>query len=317
MTVNEHLGELHCLPTFDFPPPGKDKELPDPESVAWRLSVDVYGDTTESYEEVWQRFLKTVDPARVRALVIGPWGEPYDDNSANVIRRICEAKDQLTALVAVFIGDLVVEESEISWIEQSDVTPLLKAYPDLEELGVRGGSGLLFPAVRHEKLRTLAFETGGLPGEVVRGVIASELPALECLELWLGVPEYGGDSTVADLAPLLAGGRFPKLRHLGLQNSPLEDEIAAAVAQAPVVAQLSSLSLSMGMLSDEGAEALLNGQPLTHLDQFDLRHHFLTEPMMRRLKQTLEAAGVDVDVSEQETPDTWDGEEHRYVAVSE
>jgi hypothetical protein len=319
MRVNDHLDELHCLPVFDFPAAGAQGELPAAGAVAWRLSVEVYeADRPETFEQMWQRFLETVDPAGVRALVIGQWEEAYEEDSGRLIELITEARDRLTGLVAVFVGDMVSEECEISWIMQSDVTRLLEAFPGLEELGVRGGAQLVFPPVRHERLRTLAFETGGLPAQVVQGVVASELPALEYLELWLGVEEYGGDATVADLAPLLAGGRFPRLRHLGLQNSELQDEIAAAVAAAPVVAQLSSLSLSMGVLSDAGAEALLSGQPLTHLEQLDLHHHFLSDPMVKRVKEALEPSGVEVDLSGQEEPELWEeDEEWRYVAVSE
>lgn len=311
-----HLQELHDLPTFDFPLPGAEGELPEPGTVAWRLVLNWWDDSTnENYEEMWDRFLRTVDPARVEALIIGQWGES-DDDSGTVVEQLVAARDRLTALKAVFIGDMECEECEISWIKQSDVTPILDAYPALREFGVRGGTDLRFPAVKHDGLRTLRFEAGGLPGEVVRGVAASELPALEHLELWLGVEYYSGDATVADLAPILAGGHFPALRHLGLQDSELQDEIAAAIASAPVVAQLDSLSLSMGALTDAGAEALLNGQPLTHLKRLDLSHHFLSDAMTDRLGGTLASEGTVVDLSDQQTPDP-SHDEGRYVAVSE
>lgn len=318
MSHVEHLQELHGLPAFDFPAPGARQELPAAGAVAWRLSVNPWeSDAKETFTQVWDRFLDTVDTAAVRAVVVGQWGEPYDNDSGVIVRQLVEARERLTALEAVFIGDLEMEEAEISWIEQSDVTPVLDAYPRLEVLGVRGGSGLRFPTVRHQRLRTLRFEAGGLPGEVVRGVAASELPALEHLELWLGVEEYGGDATVADLAPVLAGGRFPALRHLGLRNSEIQDEIAAAVAAAPVVAQLSSLDLSLGVLTDEGVTALLAGQPLTHLNWLDLHHNFVTEPVAERVKAALEPSGVEVDLSEPGDEDEWDGEIHRYTAVAE
>ncbi|MGP4086577.1 STM4015 family protein [Streptomyces sp. KR55] len=318
MSHVEHLQELHGLPAFDFPEPGAGRELPEAGAVAWRLAVDPYRDSSEEgFGDLWKRFLDSVDPTGVRAIVVGQWGEPYDNDSSGIVQRLVDARDRLTALRAVFIGDLEMEEAEISWIEQSDVTPVLEAYPLLEEFGIRGGTGLRFPAVRHKHLRTLCFEAGGLPGEVVRGVAASELPALEYLEMWLGVEEYGGDTTVADLAPLLAGGRFPALRHLGLQDSELQDEIAAAVASAPVVAQLESLSLSMGTLTDTGAEALLQGQLLTHLKRLDLHHHFLSEAVADRVRTAFGSAGTEVDLSEHQTPHRWRDEEWRYVAVSE
>lgn len=319
MSDVEHLQELHGLPAFDFPDPATHRELPEAGTVAWRLAVDPYADTSEEeFGELWDRFLASVDPAGVRAIIMGQWGEAYDDDSSDIVRHLVDARDRLTALRAVFIGDLEMEQAEISWIEQSDVTPVLEAYPLLEEFGIRGGTGLRFPAVRHKHLRTLRFEAGGLPGEVVRGVAASELPALESLDIWLGVEEYGGDATMADLAPILAGGRFPALRHLGLRNSEIQDEIAAAVAGASVVAQLTSIDLSLGVLTDEGVSALLDGQPLTHLERLDLHHNFVTEPVAERIREALKSSGVQIDLSE--PGDSWEDDEgvvHRYTAVAE
>lgn len=314
-----HLKELHGLPAFDFPEPDGGTELPGADAVAWRFSVDPYDGSPDDFADVWDRFLTTVDTSRVRALIFGQWGEAYGNDSSGIVERLVAVKDRLTCLQAVFIGDLEQEESEISWIEQSDVTPVLNAYPALREFGVRGGSGLRFPDVRHEHLRSLTFEAGGLPAQVVRGVASSQLPCLERLEMWLGVTEYGGDAIVDDLAPILAGGRFPALRHLGLRNSEIQDEIAAALASAPVVTQLISLDLSLGVLSDEGAGALLEGQPLTHLKRLDLHHNFLTEPVAARLRAALEPSGVEVDVSRTGYEDEWeeDGVLQRFTAVGE
>ncbi|MDJ0346031.1 STM4015 family protein [Streptomyces sp. H10-C2] len=318
MSAVEHLHELHGLPAFDFPGPDSKDELPAPDAVAWRLTADPHDDDSdEEFGDVWDRFLDTVDPSRVRAIIIGQWGEAYEEDSTGIVEDLVDAKHRLTALEAVFIGDLEPEQAEISWIEQSDVTPVLAAYPELREFGARGGTGLLFPAVRHEHLRTLTFEAGGLPADVVRGVAASELPALEYLELWLGVEEYSGDATIADLAPILAGTRFPALHHLGLRNSEIQDEIAAAVASAPVVARLTSLDLSLGVLTDNGAAALLAGQPLTHLQWLDLHHHFLSDPIAQRLRDALEPSGVEVDLSEPAEPWNSEGVVHRFTAVAE
>ncbi|GAA5010331.1 hypothetical protein GCM10025734_54070 [Kitasatospora paranensis] len=147
---------------------------------------------------------------------------------------------------------------------------------------------------------------------MVRALGESDLPALTDLDVWLGVDEYGGDHTLDDLAPLLTGARLPALRRLGLQNSEYQDDIAAAVARAPVVARLEHLALGMGVLTDEGAAALLEGQPLTHLASLDLHHHYLSDGMQQRLTEAL--PGVDVDLSEADDPED---EEDRYVAVSE
>ncbi|WP_405983890.1 STM4015 family protein [Streptomyces sp. NBC_00872] len=315
MTISGHLQELHGLPAFDFPAADAKAELPAPGSVAWRISVDSY-EAEEQWEAAFARFTEAVDTTRVGALIVGSWSDAYESGPEPVIEALVAARDRLPALRALFLADIVGEECEISWINQGLVTPLLDAFPELVEFGVRGGQELRFPAVRHERLRSLTIETGGLNAGVVRGVGASELPALEHLDLWLGVSEYGATTEVADLAPILAGSRFPRLRHLAVRNSEIQDEIAIALAGAPVVAALEILDLSMGTLGDVGAEALLSGQPLTHLKKLDLHHNYLSEALRERVLATLGAAGVEVDLEESGDVDD-DDEGFRYTAVSE
>ncbi|MFJ2032042.1 STM4015 family protein [Streptosporangium sp. NPDC087985] len=285
-------------------------ETPAADRVAWRISADVYG-AKESFEQQFARFLEKVDTSEVRAIVVGGWEDAYENDSSKTVGLLAANASRLPALRSLFFGAIPSDECEISWIRQSDITPLLEAFPLLERLEVRGGSGLRLRPVRHDNLRVLRFEAGGLPAEVVRAVAACDLPALEYLELWLGVSEYDGDASAADLAPILSGESLPALRHLGLQDSEIQDEVAAAVAAAPVVARLESLALSMGVLTDEGAEALLSGQPLTHLKRLDLHHHYLTDEMVKRVEAAF--PGVEVDLSEREEPD----EDWRYVAVAE
>ncbi|MFG2003156.1 STM4015 family protein [Spirillospora sp. NPDC048911] len=310
MSIYDHLVEYAGLLiepfTEDTAPDG---EFPEPGGVAWALRTSFDED---AFDNVFAAFLERVDTTEVTALVIGYWGASYDKEVADPVALLAGAADRFPKLRALFLGDITPEESEISWIEHTDVSPLLAAFPLLERFEVRGGQGLRLDPFRSETLRVLRFESGGLPASVVRAVGASDLPNLEQLDLWLGVDEYGGDATIGDLAPVLSGERLPALRHLGLEDSELQDEIAAAVAGAPVVARLESLSLAMGMMTDDGAESLLSGQPLTHLKRLDLHHHFLSDAMMERVRAAL--PGVEVDLSEQETPedDDW-----RYVAVSE
>ncbi|MEU3048157.1 MULTISPECIES: STM4015 family protein [unclassified Streptomyces] len=317
MTIGDHMKEWGGLPVADFAGPGAQPPAPLPEAgaVAWRISADVY-DGEESWPESFARFLRSVDASRVRALVVGGWWtEDCDTANTELVELLVAAADRLPALRALFVGDVTYEECEISWIHQSDMGPLLRAYPRLEEFGVRGGEGLAFPPLAHSALRRLRIETGGLSKEVVRGVAASELPALEDLDLWLGTSWYGADAEVADLEPFLSGARLPSLRRLALRNSEIQSEIAAALAGAPVVARLSELDLSMGTFGDEGAAALLEGQPLTHLARLDLHHHFLSPEVAGRLRSALEPYGVEVDLSD--GIEERGGREERYTAVAE
>ncbi len=179
----------------------------------------------------------------------------------------------------------------------------------MEQFHVKGGTGLSLGTPRLEQLKSLVIETGGLGAGVVREVWAAHLPALEHLELWLGDTGYGGDATVGDIRPIFTEPLFPKMTYLGLRDSEIADEIAVAIADAPVLRQLHTLDLSLGTLGDAGAEALLASPVVAGLKKLDLHHHYCSEEMTAKL-QTL---GLEVDVSEREKEDEYG----RYVAVSE
>jgi hypothetical protein len=339
MTIDAHVDSFADRPVVQVPADGPLPAVDGP--VAWRIDGfdddDGFEDRlSPGFRDAFARFLDLVEAAgeTVRALVIGSWG--YAAFSPAPIAQLCEAAERLPHLEALFLGDIVSEECEISWMKVGDVSPLLTAYPGLEVLRVRGGEDFRFSPVRHERLRRLEVQSGGLGRDFVRAVLGSELPALEELELWLGTDGYGGDTTVADLAPLLAGDLFPALRRLGLRNAEIADDLAKALATAPVVRRLAALDLSLGTLGDRGALALAGGQPLTHLSKLDLHHHFLTDAGVAAIEAAL--PGVRVDLSDRQEEDEhdededdeglgdddeeWDGlaherHPHRYTAVSE
>jgi hypothetical protein len=308
MTIHEHLTHFAGLPVREFP--GAAADLPAAGEVAWRLTNDE--DDEGRFGVLFEEFLDGVDTERVTHLVIGCWTITLSPRDPYPPDLLIKAADRFPALRALFLGDIVMEQQEISWIEHDDLTPLLQAFPGLERFEARGSMGLGLRPFRSDALKVLRLESGGLPARIVRAVGGSELPALEHLDLWLGSQNYEGDAGVPDLAEILAGERLPALRHLGLENSEITDELAAAVAGAPVVARLESLSLAKGVFGDAGAEALLSGQPLTHLRRLDLHHHFLSEPMQERLRAAL--PGVEVDLSEPQRPA---GPDQRYIFVAE
>jgi hypothetical protein len=314
--ISELQNEFHGLPVVEFPIDTA-PAMPAQGPVAWRISVPTYEPPFE-WPEAFEKFRAAVDPSSVQAIVVGGWSDPYEESSAPVVEALVAAAGELPALRALFLGDMTSEDCEISWIVQSDVTALLTAFPRLERLAVRGGNQLALTPVRHENLRSLVIETGGLPADVVRAVATSDLPALTDLELWLGTEEYGADSSVEDLAPILSGEKFPRLTRLALSNSDHQDAIAAAVATAAILPQLRALDLSKGVLMDTGAEALLDGQPLTHLESLDLHHNYLSDGMRVRLRAALEPSGVRLDLDAGNADeDDYDGTIYRSVAVSE
>ncbi len=312
MGIGRHITTFHGLPVREYVPGMLLPDDVDPASVAWRIATNF--DEEPPFERYLSGLLAEPWAGQIAALIVGEWGESFENEAP--MGSLIEAASVLTNLSALFIGEMTCDENEISWIIQSDVTPLLEAFPGLRVLRVRGGSKVALRPGTYPHLRELAFETGGLPSHVVRAVGECDMPELTHLELWLGVANYGGTTTVDDLAPFLAGTRLPALTYLGLRDAEIADQVAAAVASAPIVARLSTLDLSLGMLSDDGAAALLAGQPLTHLRRLDLHHHFLSEEMVRRLTDELVGAGVDVDLSENRGLNRRHSD-RRYVAASE
>ena len=151
MTVHDHLTEYDGIPVVEF----GDSAAPDPvvlaaraaeatagvpsAAIAWAVRASFDG---PSFDELFAGFLQAVDTEPVTHLVIGYWGASYDNHKADPSQLLAAAAPRLPGLKAIFLGDIEMEESEISWIEQSDIAPLLGAYPGLERLDVRGGSGL-------------------------------------------------------------------------------------------------------------------------------------------------------------------------------
>lgn len=254
--------------------------------VAYRVRVEY--DDTKTIGQLLDALVGSDGAAELRALVIGAWGEVGSgDSSQEVVAKVAQLAPRLPQLTALFLGDITVDESEVSWISQSDVSPLLKAFPRLETLAIRGGSGLAFSRVRHEALRELIIESGGLSRDTLQGLFLCDFPALEHLALLLGDPNYGFDGSVEDLQPLLAGGLFPRLRSLGLMNSVIANDIAAVLVNAPIVDRLESIDLSMGNLDDEGGRSLLGLAPKTNLRKLVLSHHYVSEPTLKALEAAL------------------------------
>ncbi len=257
-------------------------------------------------------FLSTPAAADAVGIVIGNWaGEDCDADPLEVIQLLCESSKKLSKLKAIYLGDIIPEENEMSWIHTADVTPLLQAFPDLELLRTRGAEGLALSVPKHSKLRGLICESGGLPADVVRSIGRSDFPALEHLELWLGTQQYGGDSTVEDLQPILSGDLFPNLRYLGLRNCEFADDVAAVIVNSPLVQRIETLDLSLGVITDEGGRALLSLPTDGNLQHASMHHNYMTAEVTRQLKKL----PIKLDLSKPSHMDN--DEEWRFVAVGE
>lgn len=314
MTINENLTKFAGKPVEDWTP---DITTIDPSKVHYRIRLE-YEDITNHtlWADRLAAYLDVPGSDKTTGIVIGVWGQTWEaggDSADDVVRALVSARDKLSNLKAIFMGDIVMEESEISWIEQGDISPLFNAYADLEILGVRGGNHLRLGKIQHSKLKQLIIETGGMSREIAQDAIMADLPELEHLELWLGEENYGATTTPEDFTPLLNGERFPKLTYLGLRDSEIADDLAGVLANAPLIKRLDVLDLSLGNLSDVGANALLKSSLIPGLKKLDIHHHYCSDAVMEQLKKL----SIEVDMNDRETPDQWGDEEHRFIAVGE
>jgi len=309
--ISEHATEWLGFPVKLFDAGVSEKGISDYGHTIYRIALD--WDAEADFPTLFSRFISNPASAQTPAIIIGQFhGDDPNQGSEEVVQLLVSAQEKLPNLRGIFIGDMVSEENEISWIIQTDVSPLLLAYPNLEHLRLRGTGELsLGGRLFHDKLRSLTIETGGLPRRLLDEVLGSRLPALESLELWLGTPGYGGDVTVENLQPLLSGNLFPALKHLGLRDSEIVDGIAQSLSSAPILSRLNSLDLSLGTLSDTGGAALLGNPQLKTLKQLDLHRHYLSKEMMNSLKREF----PNINLDDPEGSDT--GEDRRYVAVGE
>jgi hypothetical protein len=302
MTISSNLTFFNNKSIEDFNPEKGIESI----QTAYRFRVEYDEKTTVS--DKLNEFCKNPKIAEVEELVIGSWG--YDgEGSGEVVETLVANKEALKNLKALMLGDITYEENEISWIEQSDLTPILENFPDLLVLQARGGNGLRISKCKHDKLQKLIIESGGLGQQTIEDVLQAELPNLEHLELWLGSSDYGFESSMEDIKPLLSKGKFPRLKYLGLKNSELADDIAEALKDSNILDGLEVLDLSLGTMSDRGAEALCENPQLAQLKFLDLHRHYISASWIYKL----DALGIKVDLSEAEEAD----EEDRYVSVGE
>lgn len=283
-----------------------------PSSTAYRIRVD--WDDKISWSSKADAYLSQPGVEKTIALVVGrPAEGPDDESAAIVVETLVAARSRLPNLKGVFVGDMHSEECEISWIIQTDMSPLFAAYPELEYFGVRGGDNLSLGKLRHAHLKSLVVEAGGLPRNVVREVCSAELPELEHLEVWLGTPDYGGDTEIEDLDAILSGKLFPKLKYFGLKNTVLADVLAEQYLTAPILDRIEVLDLSMSTLTDAGVQKLIDNPRVKRLKKLDVHFNFATEGMLQKLA----GLGIEVDTSDIQDADEFDGRIYRYVACAE
>ena len=249
----------------------------------------------------------------LRELTIGSLGIYDEYDFGVVVKAIIKAKP--AGVRTLFLADYSSEYSELSWSHLGDLSKLWEAMPALEELTLRSGS-MKLGAISLPQLRSLKIITGGLDKKNVQAICAAKWPSLESLHLYFGTDNYGGNCSIKDVAPILEGTSFPKVKHLGLMNSELTDKICAALPGAKILARLETLDLSLGTMSDAGAAALAeNRAAFKKLKKLDVSQNFLTKKGVAQIKDLC----GDVTAGSQKEPYDWgeNDDENRYVSVGE
>jgi hypothetical protein len=214
------------------------------------------------------------------------------------------------AIRELYAGD----GDQVSWTNVPDLSAIWRAAPWLERVHCEG-SNITLGDCSHPRLRTLKLESGGLPTEPVHAITNADLPALCDLELWFGDEEYGAECDVDDVRPLLQKP-LPALRRIGLVNCAFSDALVEPLMRAVWLPQITTLALHGSILTDTGAQVLLDHAKTTlaHIEHLDVHESYLSDGMARKLA----AAFPSVDTSGQKEADDWgDDELYYYVALGE
>jgi len=250
--IHGNLTSFFDKPVQDFLKAG---DVPDFSNVAVRLRCSY--DEEHTLQTLLSDLLTQPGIENLEALIFGVWmdgGEAVDVTPDPAIELLVSQKEKLPNLKALFVGDTISEENEISWIEQGNMSPLWAAFPGLKQFRARGGNGLKLGKIIHNSLESLIIETGGMDRNTVHEVLEAQAP-LSHLELWLGDENYGGSTALSNFEVLLDGEVLPELKSLYLNNSIYEDDLAIALSNSVIVDRLDTLGLSMGALTDKGGQA--------------------------------------------------------------
>jgi uncharacterized protein (TIGR02996 family) len=236
-----------------------------------------------SMAQVLEALLRHPSGRFVTELVFGFNNDPNEGSLDELIDVI--VKRAPPTLRKLHLGDFEYpDDTEMSWYHVGNLRKLWKAVPRLRSLIVQGGEFEL-GTIELPELTRAEFRTGGLSAASAKAIARATWPRIEHLEVWYGDDNYGGTATLDDVAALLARSDLPKLISLGLKNTAFTDALCGALPTARVLAQLTRLDLSMGIMTDEGAAVLAaHRDAFKHLAVLDVSDNYLTKTGIAALK---------------------------------
>lgn len=90
--------------------------------VKLAVGYDEYEDGQRMDTEI-ERLSASPEAAQLTSLIIGDWGQAYENSSDEVVEALVKHSGSFPSLRKLFIGDMSYEECEISWITQTDLSP--------------------------------------------------------------------------------------------------------------------------------------------------------------------------------------------------
>lgn len=284
------------------------------KTKTYTIGYEDYDSGEKSAENLVADILADPEFPALTELVIGDWGGAWEDDCQAVLDGIVEHAEQFSHIQRLFVGDMDYEQCEVSWIMQGDYSKLWAALPDLKSLTIKGSTELRLGEVCHEGLEELTIICGGLGSDVIRSVQNAKLPNLKKLLLYIGIEDYGFDGNADTIKELLEKADFPNLSYLGITDSEIQDELVRVVLDSKFMGQIETLDLSLGTLTDQGGELLLEALPKwPNVKTLDVHYHYLSDEMAKKLC----SLPITVDVSEAEEPDVYDGTVYMNAMLTE
>lgn len=284
------------------------------KSKTYTYSYEQYEEQGKGPKDMVKDILADKDFPDLTELVIGCWGNPWEESCQEVINGIVANAGSFSHIEKLFLGDMDFEECEVSWIMQGNYSALWAAMPQLKELTVKGSTDLELGEICHENLESLTIICGGLSKSVMKSIQNASLPNLKKLLLYIGIEDYGFDGNGDTVKELLEKSDFPNLNYLGIVDSEIQDELTEIVLSSKYMGKISVLDLSLGTLTDKGGALLL--EKITdwpNIKKLDIHYHYLSKEMADKLK----GLPIEVDISEGNEEDEYDGEIYRYAMLTE
>lgn len=287
------------------------------KGIKFYLTWEEYEDQGLKLTDKLTAYLDQYNTYDYEYISIGNWEESYEETPKSIIDFMVENKDKFPNLKSIYLGDIDPEECELSWIMHTNASDLVNTFKP-ERFTVRGANCLRLIDMDGTSLKKLKIVSGGMQRNLIDDLINSDLSGLNHLELYLGVDEYGFDGDIEQIKHFLSREKFPNLKFLGLKNSGIQDEICLAVVESDIIEGLETLDLSLGTMSNKGAQALLdNADKLANLKKLDIIYNYATEDMMYDIDKNLSAHGVKVYIDNSDV-DTYDEDDDwRYPFYTE